>query len=82
MKTGKYLDSQICLHYYGVFCVEALALTNIKRSGREKREREKILPKKKKEKKEGGVKISLHQKEVRRKTDYSLDISRWRYSRH
>ena len=68
-----------------VFCVEALALSKKKVvEGRRDREREKILQKKKKKKR--GVKASLNDffalKEVRRKTDYSLDISRWRYSRH
>ena len=62
--------------------MEALALGNkkeVKGRREREREREKILPKKKKRRR--GVKISLHKKEVRRKTDYSLDISRWRYSR-
>ena len=60
--------------------MEALALRSKKEvKGRRDSERENILQKK------GGINASLNDffaKEDRRKTDYSLDISRWRYSHH
>ena len=45
MKTGKYLDSQICLYYWMCFLCGSLGKEV---GGRRDREKEKILPKKKK----------------------------------